>query len=163
MVRLLPVPWVCQMMPPSRRRTCSCAARTPKYWLWRQSFLIPASKTMKSWISSRKRSLPQSWIRRTVERILDGALFLPGQVILLRRLDRAVAQPLGVVARHDELHGREEGLDEDLLLVVEVLADALGHRDRGALQLQHAERDAVDVEHDVRALAVGLGVRGRRP
>ena len=45
-----------------------------------------------------------------------------------------------------------------LLLVVEILADALGHRDGGALQLQHAERDAVDVEHDVRALRVGPGV-----
>ena len=61
-VRLLPEPCVCQMMPPSRRFTWSCAARTPKYWLWRQSFLVPASKTMKSWISSRKRALSQSWI-----------------------------------------------------------------------------------------------------
>jgi hypothetical protein len=31
MVRLLPLPWVCQMIPPSRRRTCSWAPRTPKY------------------------------------------------------------------------------------------------------------------------------------
>ena len=82
-----------------------------------------------------------------------AAVFLPGQVILLRRLDGAVAQPLGVVARHHQLHGGEEGLDEVLLLVVQILADALGHRHGGALQLQHAERDAVDVEHHVRALA----------
>ena len=50
----------------------------------------------------------------------------------------------------------KNGSDELRLLVVEVLADALGDRHRGALQLQHAERDAVDVEHDVRALAVAL-------
>ena len=32
-VRLLPLPWVCQMIPPSRRRAKSCASFTPKYWL----------------------------------------------------------------------------------------------------------------------------------
>ena len=95
--------------------------------------------------------------KRAVQRVLDGARFLPREVVLLRRLDRAVAQALGVVAGHHPLHRREEVLDEDLLLVVEVLADALGHRDRGTLELQHAERDAVDVEHHVRALGVGLG------
>ena len=58
--------------------------------------------------------------------------------------------------------GGEEGLDEVLLLVVEVLADALGHRDGRAFQLQHAERDAVDVEHDVRPLRVALASRRRR-
>ena len=96
--------------------------------------------------------------QRPVQRVFDRAVFLPGQVILLRRLDRAVAQALGVVARHDQLHRGEEGLDEDLLLVVQVLADALGHRNGGALQFQHAKRDAVDVEHHVRPLGVGLGV-----
>ena len=64
----------------------------------------------------------------------------------------AVPQPLGVVAGHDELHRGEERLDELLLLVVEVLADALGDGDRRALQFQHAEGDAVDVEHDVGTL-----------
>ena len=47
----------------------SCAARTPKYWLCRQSFFIPASNSTKSWISSRKRSLSQSWSKRPVERV----------------------------------------------------------------------------------------------
>ena len=98
---------------------------------------------------------------RLVELVLAGALLLPGQVILFRRLDGAVAQSFGVVAGHDPLHGREEVPDEDLLLVVEVLPDALGHRHGGALDLQHAERDAVDVEHDIRALAECLRI-GRR-
>lgn len=52
-------------------------------------------------------------------------------------------------------------LDEDLLLVVEVLADALGYGNRRAFQLQHTERNAVDVEHYVRALGVGLGIAAR--
>ena len=119
-------------------RRNSCAARTPKYWLWRQSFLVPASKTKKSWISSRNRALAQSWIKARSSGFSNGAVLLPSEVILLRRLDGAVAQALGVVARHDQLHRGEEVLDEDLFLVVEVLADALGHRNGGALQLQHA-------------------------
>jgi hypothetical protein len=41
--------------------TYGWAARTPKYWLCRHSFFTPASNTMKSWINSRNRSLPQSW------------------------------------------------------------------------------------------------------
>ena len=88
-----------------------------------------------------------------------GATFLdPAQVIFLRRLDGGVTQALGVVARHDPLHGREKGLDELFFLVVQVLADALGHRDGGAFQLQHAQGDAVDVDHHVRALGGGLGI-----
>jgi len=44
-------------------------------------------------------------------------------------------------------------LDKDFFLVVEVLANALGYRNDRALQLQNAERNAVDKEHDVRPLA----------
>jgi hypothetical protein len=94
--------------------------------------------------------------QRTVQQVLDGALLLPRQVILLGRLDRAVAQALGVAARDQHLNRGEEMLDEDLLLVFQILADALGHRDGGTLQLQHAERDAVNVKHQVRAFRVGI-------
>ena len=38
------------------------------------------------------------------------------------------------------------------------LADAFGHRDGGAFQLDHGEGDAVDVEHEVGALGVGARV-----
>ena len=62
--------------------------------------------------------------QRAVERVVAGAVLLPDEVVLLRCLDGAVAQALGVVAGHHPLHRREEVLDEDLLLVVEVLADA---------------------------------------
>jgi hypothetical protein len=57
--------------------------RTPKYWLWRHSFLVPASKTTKSWISSRKRAFRRAGAA-PVERVVAGlAGFLPGQVVLL--------------------------------------------------------------------------------
>ncbi len=92
-----------------------------------------------------------------VQQVLNRAVFLPGQVILLRRLDAAVAQPLGVVARHDQLHGGKEGFDEDLLLIVQVLADTLGHRHDGAFQLQHPQGQAVDIQHHIRALGEGFG------
>ena len=88
-----------------------------------------------------------------------GAAFLhPLQVILFRRFDGGVAQPLAVVARHHQLQGREKRLNELLLLVVQVLADALGHRHGGAFQFQHAQRDAVEVDHHIRPLAAGLGI-----
>ena len=47
-IRLLPLPCVCQMIPPSRLRIFSWAALTPKYWFGRQSFFCPRSNTIKS-------------------------------------------------------------------------------------------------------------------
>ena len=86
--------------------------------------------------------------------VVGGAGFLPAEPVLLPGLDHAVAQPLGVVARHDELYGAEERLDELLLLAVQVLADPLRHGDGGPLEFQDADGDPVDVEHDVGPLGV---------
>ena len=41
----------------------------------------------------------------------------------------AIAQPFGIVACHDQLQRGEEGLNKDLLLIVQVLPNALAHRD----------------------------------
>ncbi len=60
---LLPLPCVCQRMPPCLRRTCSCTALMPKYWCTRGSFLMPPSNSTKSCISSISRSLQQSFCR----------------------------------------------------------------------------------------------------
>ena len=104
--------------------------------------------------------------QRRVQQILGSAGghvrfgFLPRQVILLLCLNRPVTQTLRVVAGQDELDRGKEPLDENLLLVVEILADALGHGDGRAFQLQHAERDAVDVDDHVGAFRVRLGIGG---
>ena len=63
---------------------------------------------------------------RTVEGIPDVARLFPRQVILFRRQDRAVTQALRVIARHDELRRGKEPFNENLLLIVEILADAFG-------------------------------------
>ena len=57
---LLPLPWVCQMTPPSRLAMRSCAALTPKNWCGRGTFFCPASKMMKLRISSSRRGLLHS-------------------------------------------------------------------------------------------------------
>ena len=58
-------------------------------------------------------------------------------------------QPLGVVAREDELHRAEEPGVELRLLVRKVLPDAVADGDAAVLQLDHADGDAVDVKHEV--------------
>ena len=97
-----------------------------------------------------------------VQRVLlcgiGAGVFHPAQVVFFRGLNGAIAQAFGVVARHHPLHGREKWLDEFLFLVVQILADALGHRHGRAFQLQHTQRHAVDVNHHVRALGAGLGI-----
>ena len=84
-----------------------------------------------------------------MKRLLSCFVLLPLQEVLLRRADGAVLQPLGIVAGEDELHGAEEPLVELRLLVGEALADAVADGDAAVLQLQHADGDAVDVEHEV--------------
>ena len=84
----------------------------------------------------------------------EGTGFLPPEPVLLAGLDHAVAQPFGVVARHDELHGAEERLDEVPFLVDQILADPLRHRDGRALEFEDPDGDPVDVEHDVGPLGV---------
>ena len=82
------------------------------------------------------------------------------QPVFLGRFNRGVAQALAVVACHQPLQGREKRLDELLLLVVQVLANAFGHRHRGALEFQHRQRDAVHIQHHIRALGDRLGLLG---
>jgi hypothetical protein len=65
------------------------------------------------------------------------------------RADGAVLQTLGIVAGEDELHRAEEPLVELRLLVGEVLADAVADGDAAVLQFDHADGDAVDVEHQI--------------
>ena len=54
-----------------------------------------------------------------------SVVLLPAQPVLLRRPDHAVAQPLGFVSRHHEVHRGKERPHELGLLAVEVLANTL--------------------------------------
>ncbi len=75
MTMLLPLPWVCQMMPPLRSRTCACAALMPKYWCTRGSFFVPPSKSTKSCSSSISRCLAQIFSRylSSLKRLLSAS------------------------------------------------------------------------------------------
>ena len=77
-------------------------------------------------------------------------LVLPFDKELFRRGDGAVAQPLGIAARKDELYRAEEALIENLFLVGDELAHAVGHFHGAAFQFDHADGDAVQVEDQVR-------------
>lgn len=89
----------------------------------------------------------------TVQRVRLARL-LPLEPVLLRSIDHTVTQTLDVIAREQELDGCEERANEVLLLVADVLADAFADADPGTLQLNDAQSDAVDVEHDVGPLGV---------
>ena len=69
---LLPLPWVCQMTPPSRLAMRSCAAFTPENWCGRGTFFWPASKMMKLRIRSSSRALSHSCGERPVEQRAGG-------------------------------------------------------------------------------------------
>ena len=84
-----------------------------------------------------------------LEAAVVGLVFLPAEEVFFRRADGAVLQPLRIVAGEDELHGAEEPCVEFRLLVGKVLPDAVADADAAVLQLQHADGDAVDIEHQV--------------
>ena len=72
-------------------------------------------------------------------------------------LDGAILQPFGIVAGKDELHRAEKPLVELRLLVGKILADAVTNGHATVLQLDHADRDAVHIKHQVGApLVVAL-------
>ena len=90
----------------------------------------------------------QQHTRRTVGRL--GVFVFPFDKELLRRASGAVAQPLRIAARQHQLHRAEKALVEDVFLVGDELAHAVGQLHRAALELDHRDGEAVEIEHDVR-------------
>src|ERR1700730_2160837 len=76
-------------------------------------------------------------------------ILFPLQEILLFSFDAAVFQTLRIVARKDELHSAEEPLVKLRLLVREALTNAVADTYAAVFQLQHSNRDAVDVQYQV--------------
>jgi hypothetical protein len=102
--------------------------------------------------------LAQSWVKAQSSGL--SVSLSSFQVVLLGSLNRPIPQSLSVVASENELNRRKEVFDEDFLLIVEILADAFPDRDRRALQFQQHKRNAVDIEHHVRAFSVRLRISG---
>ena len=76
------------------------------------------------------------------------ALSTPDEVFLVG-FDSAVAHPLGVVARHHQLHGGEE-LRINPSSGYQVLVDTFRDRDSGSLEFNDIKGNAVDIEHQIR-------------
>ena len=93
-----------------------------------------------------------------VQQVFNRALLLPREVILLGSLHCPVTQSLGVVPRHDPLHGGKEVLNKDLLLVVEILADTLGHRNGNEFGRMERLHDAAILELDSARLLQGIAI-----
>ena len=92
-----------------------------------------------------------------LEAAVVALVLLPLEKELFLRADGAVPQALGVVAGKNELHRAEEPGVELGLLIGEVLTDAVADAHPAVLQLQNADGDAVDIQHDVgTALVVPL-------
>ena len=79
-------------------------------------------------------------------KVIGGFLLLvPGEIIFLRRIDRAVEQSLRFIAGEKELRRAEEVQDVFTLLILQKLTHTLARTDRGTLHFKHAESDSVDV------------------
>ena len=153
---LLPLPCVCQMMPPLRSANMLLRGLDPEILVHARQLLYPAVEQHEV-----VHQLDQPILGAHLQQILvqlEAAVvllvLLPPQEILLRRADRAVLQALGIVAGEDELHGAEEPRVELGLLVGKALADAVADGDAAVLQLQYADGDAVHVQHQVRPALV---------
>ena len=69
---------------------------------------------------------------------------------LLRRAGGAVTQSLRIAARQHKLRGAEETFVEDLFLIGDELPHTVSQLHRAALELNHHDGEAVDIENDVR-------------
>ena len=158
---LLPLPWVCQMTPPSRLRDpllrgldAEVLVRPGHLLLARVEDDEVADQVEQARLA--RTSAPAAC--RAASRVgsagaADASSFHCDEE-LLRRAGGAVAQALRIAAREDQLHRAEEALVEDLFLVGDELAHAVGHFHRAALQFDHADGDAVQVKHQIRPALV---------
>ena len=123
----------------------------PKYWCTRGSFFTPPSKSTKSCISSISRSLSHILSRylSSLKRLLSCLVFLPLQEILLRRADGAVLQPSeSLPAKMNCTVLKNHALNSGCWLE-RLCRMPSPMRDAAVLQLQHADGDAVHIEHEV--------------
>ena len=158
---LLPLPWVCQMTPPSRLADAFLRRLHADELVRARNLLVAGVEDDEVADQVEQPRLVAHLRQRPVEQGAGGTgapsgsgRRLPFDEELFARRRGAVAQPLRVAAREQQLHGGEERLVEDLFLVGDELAHAVGDLDRAALEFDHRDGDAVEVEHDVRPALV---------
>ena len=81
-------------------------------------------------------------------------IFFPGKIILFWCAGGTVTQPLRIIASQDKPNGGKELHNHIRALISQVLANALRQGNRAALQLNNRKSDAVDVQHQIRALVL---------
>ena len=86
--------------------------------------------------------------------IFGIGIFFPGKIILFWCAGSTVTSPLRIIARQDQPNGGKELHDHVWALVGQVLADTLRHGNRAAFQFDDSKSDAVDVQHQIRALVL---------
>ena len=86
--------------------------------------------------------------------IFGIGIFFPRKIILFRSASSAVTCPFRIIACQDKPNGGKELHNHIRALVGQVLADALRHGNCAALQLNDGKSDAVDVQHQIRALVL---------
>ena len=86
--------------------------------------------------------------------ILCKTILLPLQIILLRGFDSSVAQTLAVITGHAELHRGEERRNKHLPLIGQVLANAIGNRNRTFLQFDNRHSNAVQKNDQIGAFFI---------
>ena len=87
--------------------------------------------------------------RITLVLVLLEAVVFPLHVELLAGQECTVAQAFRLIPGHAELHGSKETSNERVLLVCEILPDALRHRDAASLQFNDSHGDTVQVDNEI--------------
>ena len=86
--------------------------------------------------------------------IFGIGIFFPGKIILFWCAGGTVTRPLRIIASQDKPNSGKKLHDHIRALVCQVLADTLRHGNCAALQLNDRKSDAVDVQHQIRALVL---------
>ena len=87
-------------------------------------------------------------------RVLFEAVVFPFQIVFFFCSDGAVAQAFAVVARHAELNGCKERLNEHAALIGQVLTDTVGYGNSALFQLDHRNGNAVDIDNQIGTLLI---------
>ena len=80
--------------------------------------------------------------------------FFPAEVILLGSKYGSISQALAVISGHDQLHTMKKTLDETVLLIIEVLANAFLYIYGASFEFDHAQGYAIYIEDDVGPLGM---------